>query len=136
VKVAAFAAAGAITGVAALVYVGQFESARADNAGEILLFVVAAVTLGGVDVFGGRGHVAGVFLALLLLGTLKNGMGLANVPGPVQTLVIGGVLVVSVAIPQLAKLRRRLRRARPMATDYAGLPRPAAAQHGAREDRP
>ncbi len=135
IKVAAFAGAGAIAGLAALVYVGQFESARADNAGEILLFVVAAVTLGGVDVFGGRGHVAGVFLALLLLGTLKNGMGLANLPGPVQTLIIGGVLVVSVAIPQLARLRRHLRRpASFTGTSYAGLPRPAIEQHGAREE--
>lgn len=103
VKVAAFALGGAIAGLAAIVYVGQFEFARADNAGEILLFVVAAVTLGGVDVFGGRGGMPGVFLALLLLGTLRNGMGLANFAGPVQTLVIGAVLIVSVAMPQLGR---------------------------------
>jgi rhamnose transport system permease protein len=132
IKVACFAAAGAIAGLAALVYVGQFESARADNASEILLFVVAAVTLGGVDVFGGHGRVVGVFLALLLLGTLKNGMGLANLPGPVQTLIIGGVLVVSVTIPQLRRLRRRPR-ATPT-TRFAGLPRPTVSHHGAREE--
>lgn len=134
VKIAAFAAAGGIAGLAALVYVGQFESARADNASEILLFVVAAVTLGGVDVFGGRGRVVGVFLALLLLGTLKNGMGLANVPGPVQTLVIGGVLVVSVTIPQLARLSLRLRANTAAGDSYAGLPRPAVPHNGAREE--
>lgn len=111
IKVTAFAIAGAVAGVAAIVYVGQFESARADNAGEILLFVVAAVTLGGVDVFGGRGGLLGVFLALLLLGTLRNGMGLANFAGPVQTLVIGAVLIVSVGLPQLSGLRIRFRRA-------------------------
>ena len=88
-------------------YVGQFGSARADNASEMLLFVVAAVVLGGIDIFGGRGQVVGVLFALLLLGTLKNGMGLANFPGPVQTLIIGALLVASVALPRLARLRFR-----------------------------
>ena len=40
------------------------------------------------------------------LGTLKNGMGLANFPGPVQTLVVGTLLVVAVLIPRLAELNR------------------------------
>jgi rhamnose transport system permease protein len=134
IKVAAFAAAGGIAGLAALVYVGQFESARADNASEILLFVVAAVTLGGIDVFGGHGRVAGVFLALLLLGTLKNGMGLANMPGPVQTLIVGGVLVASVTIPQLRRLRLRLGAGTVAATTQAGLPLPAIPNPGVREE--
>jgi rhamnose transport system permease protein len=69
---------------------------------------VAAVVLGGIDIFGGRGQVVGVLFALLLLGTLKNGMGLANFPGPVQTLIIGALLVASVAIPRLARFRFRL----------------------------
>ena len=47
----------------------------------MLLFIVTAVVLGGVDIFGGRGRVIGVLLALLLLGTIKNGMGLANCRG-------------------------------------------------------
>ena len=108
VKIATFAIAGALAGLGAAVYVGQFGSARADNASEMLLFVVAAVVLGGIDIFGGRGQVVGVLFALLLLGTLKNGMGLANFPGPVQTLIIGALLVASVAVPRLARLRFRL----------------------------
>ena len=89
-----------MSGLASLVYIGQFQSARADNASEILLFIVTAVVLGGVDIFGGRGNVLGILLSLLLLGTLKNGMGLANVAGSVQTLVIGTLLIVSVLIAQ------------------------------------
>jgi len=102
VKVAGFAIGGAMAGLASLVYIGQYQSARADNASEILLVIVTAVTLGGVDIFGGRGRVLGVFLALLLLGTLQNGMGLANLAGPVQTLVIGLLLVGSVLANQSA----------------------------------
>jgi rhamnose transport system permease protein len=104
VKIAAFAIAGAITGLASLVYIGQYQSARADNASEMLLFVVTAVVLGGVDIFGGRGRVVGVLLALLLLGTIKNAMGLSNVPGSVQTLVIGSVLIAAVLASRLGNL--------------------------------
>ena len=100
VKIAAFALAGAMSGLASLVYIGQFQSARADNATDLLLFIVTAVVLGGIDIFGGRGTILGVILSLLLLGTLKNGMGLANVSGSVQTLVIGSVLIAAVLIAQ------------------------------------
>jgi rhamnose transport system permease protein len=112
VKVAAFAIAGAMSGLASLVYIGQFQSARADNASEILLFIVTAVVLGGVDIFGGRGNVLGVLLSLLLLGTLKNGMGLANVAGSVQTLVIGTLLIASVLIAQAKSSPGIVRRVR------------------------
>jgi rhamnose transport system permease protein len=100
VKIAAFGLGGAMAALSSLVYIGQYQSARADNATELLLIVVTAVTLGGVDIFGGRGRVLGVFLALILIGTLRNGMGLANLPGPVQTLVIGLLLVMSVLANQ------------------------------------
>jgi rhamnose transport system permease protein len=100
VKIAAFALGGLTAGLASLVYVGQYQSARADNASEMLLFVVTAVVLGGVDIFGGRGRVLGVVLALLLLGTIRNAMGLANVAGPVRTLVIGLLLIGAVLFAQ------------------------------------
>lgn len=100
VKVSGFAIGGALAGLASLVYIGQYQSARADNASQLLLLIVTAVTLGGVDIFGGRGRVIGVFLALLLLGTLRNGMGLANFSGPLQSLVIGTLLVASVIASQ------------------------------------
>jgi rhamnose transport system permease protein len=100
VKIAAFALGGLAAGLASLVYVGQYQSARADNASEMLLFVVTAVVLGGVDIFGGKGRVLGVVLALLLLGTIRNAMGLANVAGPVQTLVVGVLLIGAVLCAQ------------------------------------
>jgi rhamnose transport system permease protein len=112
VKITAFAIAGAMSGLASLVYIGQFQSARADNASDMLLFVVTAVVLGGVDIFGGRGNVVGVLLSLLLLGTMENGMGLANVPGSVQTLAIGTVLIVSVLIAQGGSWSTMLKRRR------------------------
>ena len=47
------------------------------------------VLLGGVSIFGGRGTMLGVFLSILLILNLRNGLGLANVTGNTQTGVIG-----------------------------------------------
>jgi rhamnose transport system permease protein len=109
--VSTYGIAGLLAGVAALVFIGQYESARADNLAEILLFVVACIALGGFSLSGGKGNVVGLVLSILVLGTIQNGMGLANVIGPVQTLVIGSILTVSIVVPvltrKLASLRSR-----------------------------
>lgn len=112
VKTAAFTLAGVIAAFGALIFVGQYESARGDNMEGQLLFIVAAVVLGGIDLMGGKGHIFGVVLSILLLGTLLNGMGLANIDSTVQLLVFGSLLVGSVLIQRGAQwgrayLRRR-----------------------------
>jgi rhamnose transport system permease protein len=116
-KVLTYALAGGLAGLAALVWIGQYGSARGDNADGMILLVVTAVVLGGVDINGGRGTVPGVVLALLLLGTLRNGMGLANIAGPTQTVVFGSLLVLGVLRPVAAAawagwLRRQARGSR------------------------
>lgn len=103
VIVSAYTMAGALAGLAALVFVGQFQSARSDNASSILLFVMACVVLGGFDAAGGKGNVVGLVLSLLFVGTVQNGMGLINIAGPVQTLTIGLLLVLAVLIPVISK---------------------------------
>ena len=108
VKIVAYALAGAFAGLAAIVWIGQYGSARGDNADGSILFVVTAVVLGGVDINGGRGTISGVVLALFLLGTVRNGMGLANIGGPTQTVVLGGLLVAGVLRPAAASAVARL----------------------------
>jgi len=108
-KIQAYMLAGVLAGFAALVWIGQYGSARGDNADGAILLVVTAVVLGGVDINGGRGTVLGVVLALFLLGTIRNGMGLANIPGPTQTVVLGGLLVIGVLHPVLSGGAEKLR---------------------------
>ncbi len=109
-RVVAYALAGAMSGLAGLVWVAQYQSARGDNADGAILFVLTAVVLGGVSIKGGSGRVVGVLLSLILLATLQTGMQLANVPGTSQTLVIGCLLVVSLGVPRAIALFRGRRR--------------------------
>jgi rhamnose transport system permease protein len=108
-KIQAYSLAGALAALAALVWIGQYGSARGDNADGAILFVVTAVVLGGVDINGGKGTVLGVVLALFLLGTIRNGMGLANIAGPTQTVVLGALLAVGVLLPALSTMASHFR---------------------------
>ncbi len=109
-KIQAYALAGALAGVSGLVWIGQYGSARGDNADGSILFVVTAVVLGGIDINGGKGTILGVVLALFLLGTLRNGMGLANIAGPTQTVVLGTLLILGVLRPLIARSLSHARR--------------------------
>jgi rhamnose transport system permease protein len=95
-RVAAFVISGLMAGVAGVVYVGYFGSARGDAGQGALLDVVTVVVVGGVDIFGGRGSIPGVLLALVLVAELRNGMQLANVGGDTQNIVIGVLLLAAI----------------------------------------
>jgi rhamnose transport system permease protein len=110
-KIAAYVVAACSAAFGAWIFVGQFGSARGDNANGVILGVITSVVLGGVDINGGRGTVLGVLVSTLFLWTLRNGMGLANIAGPIQQLIIGALLVGSVLVSNL--LARRQAGARP-----------------------
>ena len=104
VRVTIFALSGLMAGFAAFVYLGFFGSVQADAAsGSELIDVVTAVVLGGVDIFGGSGSMAGVLLALILISVLRNGMQLANLGGATQDIVIGGLLLGAILAGNLAR---------------------------------
>jgi rhamnose transport system permease protein len=103
VRVTLFAISGLMAGVAGLLYASYFATAQADAATVALLDVVAAVVLGGVNIFGGSGTIPGVFLAVVLIAVLRNGMGLANVPGATQSIVIGGLLLGAILVGNLLR---------------------------------
>jgi rhamnose transport system permease protein len=103
-RVTIFVISGLMAGCAGIVYLGYFGSVQADAAsGSELIDVVTAVVLGGVDIFGGGGTMLGVFLALILIAVLRNGMQLANVAGPTQDIVIGALLVGAILAGNLVR---------------------------------
>lgn len=111
VRVAALTLSGAMAGCASVILAAHYDSVRADAAQGAVLSVLTVVLLGGVSIFGGSGNLGGVLLSLILVGLLQNGMRLANVAAEPQALVLGGLLIFSVVIPQVfSTMSRRLRR--------------------------
>jgi len=114
VKLVLFMLSGLIAALAGVIFTARFSSARPDNAVGFELEVVTVVLLGGVNIFGGRGTLLGVILAIFILAVLQNVLGLLNISGDIQSLAIGLLLILSVLGPNLARrlsvviTRRRL----------------------------
>ena len=114
VKLVLFILSGVIAALAGVIFTARFSSARPDNAVGFELYVVTVVLLGGVNIFGGRGSLLGVVLAVFIVGVLQNVLGLLNISGDIQNLAIGLLLILSVLGPNVAQriqvliTRRRL----------------------------
>jgi rhamnose transport system permease protein len=102
IKLWLFVITGAVSAIAGIIYTFRFASARADNGAGLELSVVAVVLLGGVSIFGGRGHLLGVIAAILLLGTIRNALTINDVSAEVLTIVTGSLLLLSVLGPSIA----------------------------------
>jgi rhamnose transport system permease protein len=110
VQIMLFTLSGLCAGFAGLLMTSRLTVARYDMAQSLELDAITAVVLGGTDIFGGRGTMAGTVMAWALVALLRESMGLQNVKTESQLIVIGLLLIASIVIPNL--LQRRSRRAR------------------------
>lgn len=101
VKSILFILSGATAAMAGLFYAARLASVRGDAATGFELDIITMVLLGGVSIFGGKGTMIGVFLSILVVLNLRNGMALGNITGHIQTAVIGFLLIFSVLGPNL-----------------------------------
>jgi ribose transport system permease protein len=69
--------------------------------------VIVAAVLGGTSLAGGQGSVFGTFVGALIIGSLNNGLDLLGVPTFWQTVSLGVVLLLAVALDRVLQRRRR-----------------------------
>ncbi len=121
--------AGAVSAFAGIYYTLRFGSARGDNATGLELQVIAAVLLGGVSIFGGRGALHGVIAGVMLIGVISSAMRLENYTVNKINIVIGTLLVLSVISTSFLGWAKDLwsRRGRGSGTFQLGNERPAPA---------
>jgi ribose transport system permease protein len=98
IKIAAYTISGLMAGLAAILLVARIGSAEPAAATSLLLNAVAAVVLGGVSLFGGRGTIAGPVIGAVLLTALVNGLTLAGVSEAYQPIAVGTVVVASAVL--------------------------------------
>jgi rhamnose transport system permease protein len=118
IKMWLFVMSGAVAALAGVV-ISLRNSTAAANVGQgFELIAVAAVVLGGVSIFGGKGSILGVVLALGLLGAIQKSLTLAEgISSYWVQIVIGTLLIGSVLGPNLV---RRAREARGSTTGWRG----------------
>ncbi len=103
VKMVLFIASGFVSALAGLLLAARLGAVRGNTGDGFELDIVTMVLLGGVSIFGGSGTLTGVFLSILIILNLRNGMSLVNITGNTQTGVIGLLLILSVLLPNLAQ---------------------------------
>ena len=89
---------------------GAILAARLDSAVPIAgtgseLDVIAAVVIGGTSLMGGEGKVTGSLIGALIMGVVRNGLNLLLVSPYWQSVVIGLIILLAVAVDLL---RRRI----------------------------
>ena len=98
VKIALFVLAGLTSAIAGLLYASRLQAIRWDLASGSELDIITAAILGGAGILGGRGSIIGTVIAVMILAVLRNGLGLANVPGEARVSVVGALLILSILI--------------------------------------
>ncbi|GAA1930617.1 ABC transporter permease [Microbacterium aoyamense] len=96
-----FVMSGAVSGFAGVYFTLLYSNARGDNAMGMELQVIAAVLLGGVSIFGGRGALHGVIAGVLLIGILGSALRLAGVTSDIINVITGVLLILSVVSASL-----------------------------------
>jgi rhamnose transport system permease protein len=109
----AFVLAGALSGLAGVLFTARFGTVDATAGVGYELTVIAAAVVGGVAIFGGTGSVYGAALGALLLGTITSSLIVLRVEAFWQQAAIGALLLLAIALDRLlavrveAALRRR-----------------------------
>ena len=98
---------GLTASLAAIIYVAHLGQAKSDAGTGYELDAITAVVLGGTSIFGGRGTIQGTVLGLLAITVLKNGLQLADLPGYLAGILMGGLLLVTISVERLSTRARR-----------------------------
>ncbi len=99
---------GLLAAVGAIILAGRTDSGEPQAGVGAELTAIAAVIIGGASFFGGRGNVAGVFVGLLIMGIIGNGLNILGVTPFLQQVAIG---VIILFVTTVDVLRRRTNRA-------------------------
>lgn len=94
---------GFLAGLAGIMTLSRTMSGTMLATRGLELDTVAAVVVGGVSLFGGRGNIIGVVLGAIILGVVTNGMVVTGLDPAFQDLVRGGIIFGAVAVDSLRR---------------------------------
>jgi rhamnose transport system permease protein len=105
-----YAITGAMAGLAGILYASRYGFVNPGETGVgFELTVIAAVVIGGTNLFGGSGTVLGVVLGCILLGTINVALAVLGVASTWQLAIYGFVILLAVLVDAI--IQRELRKA-------------------------
>jgi rhamnose transport system permease protein len=103
----AFVLSGALSGLAGFLFLARFGNITVEAARGLELQVVAAVVVGGVNIFGGSGTVVGAMLGAIMIGTLEQSLFRLQISEFWRDAILG--LLILLAVASDAVILQRLR---------------------------
>lgn len=103
IRTLALTISGFCAGIAGIMYLGRLGTAQPSGlGGDVLIYCIASVVLGGTSLFGGEGGIANTVIGLLILGVLENGLDQVSINQFSKILIYGIILLIALVINVLA----------------------------------
>ncbi len=106
VKLFVYTVTGTLAALAGIMTAGLLETSATNAGTGSELDVIAAVVIGGASLAGGEGTIIGSIIGAAIMAVLRNAFVLLQFPIYMQTISIGVVIILAVALDQI---RRRSR---------------------------
>jgi ribose transport system permease protein len=100
---AVYAYSGLLCGLAGMIEASRLMTGQPTAGQGYELQVIAAVVIGGGSLRGGEGSVIGTLVGAFIMGLLANGSDLLGISPYLQQAIIGGVIILAVAVDELRK---------------------------------
>ena len=100
-----YSLAGLYFGLAGVMQMSRLRQGDPTVAAGAELDIIAAVVIGGGSLSGGEGSILGSMIGALIMAFLRNGCQQMGWPNYIQEIIIGGIIVVAVAIDRFRQSR-------------------------------
>ena len=107
VTVKIFILMGALCGISAGIATARLNAATNGLGTLDELYVIASAVIGGTSLQGGVGTIVGAMIGALVMQSLQSGMQLVGLASPLQSIVVGAVLVFAVWLDAIYRRRAK-----------------------------
>lgn len=99
--------ASVLAAIAGVLMASRYNSAKESYGSSYLLQAVAASVLGGTNISGGEGKIAGTVIAVMILQVISSGLNIFGLNRYLTNVVMGGILIVVLTINFLTEKRSK-----------------------------